>query len=94
MRAALARHDALLRAAIVGQGGSVFKTISDAFYAAFTDPANALSAALSAQSALDAEPLLHVRMALHTGAAGTNVQPTLRFPSVRTAGAASLQGLS
>ena len=35
MRAALARHDALLRAAIEAHGGLVFKTVGDAFCAAF-----------------------------------------------------------
>ena len=35
MRAALARHDALLRQAIETHGGHVFKTVGDAFCAAF-----------------------------------------------------------
>lgn len=35
MRAALARHDALLRSCIENRGGYVFKTIGDAFCAAF-----------------------------------------------------------
>ncbi len=33
MQAALARHDAILREAIEGHGGVVFKTVGDAFYA-------------------------------------------------------------
>ena len=36
MRLALVRHDALLRAAIETNGGVVFKTIGDAFCAAFS----------------------------------------------------------
>ena len=35
MRAALARHDALMRAAIIEHGGHVVKTMGDAFLAAF-----------------------------------------------------------
>jgi predicted ATPase/class 3 adenylate cyclase/tetratricopeptide (TPR) repeat protein len=74
MRAALARHDALLRQAIEDNSGVVFKTVGDAFCAAFATAPDALSAALAAQCALHAEPWpdalsLHVRMALHTGTA-------------------------
>lgn len=81
MSAALARHDALLRAAIEGHGGTVFKTVGDAFCAVFLTAAAALAAALTAQRALQAEAweafglpadaLLGVRMALHSGAAET-----------------------
>lgn len=74
MRAALARHDALLRAAIAAEGGRVFKTIGDAFCATFKAPAPALAAALEAQRAMATEPWpaetpIRVRMALHAGAA-------------------------
>ncbi len=74
MRAALARHDALLCQSIEGRGGYVFKTIGDAFCAAFPAAHQALEAALAAQIALAAEPWdlpapVKVRMALHTGAA-------------------------
>ncbi len=74
MRTALARHDALLRSVITSQGGSVFKMVGDAVYAAFALPADAVSAALTAQRAVAAEEWgevgpLRVRMALHTGAA-------------------------
>jgi len=55
MAAALARHDALLREAIKGAGGTVFKTVGDAFCAVFADPVAALGAALAAQRALGAE---------------------------------------
>jgi len=72
MRAALARHDALLRQAIESNSGVVFKTVGDAFCAAFASAPDALHAALAAQRALHAEPWpdrlsLRVRMALHTG---------------------------
>ena len=74
MRTALARHDALLREAIESHNGQVFKTVGDAFCAAFSAPIQALTAVLAAQQALAAEPWpdetpLRVRMALHTGAA-------------------------
>ena len=42
MGAALARHDALLRAAVEAAGGTVFKTVGDAFCVAFADPAAAV----------------------------------------------------
>lgn len=72
MRGVLARHDAILRAAITAHGGTVFKTVGDAFYAVFADAPTALNAALVAQRALFAEDWgdgdpLRVRMALHTG---------------------------
>ena len=74
MGAMLGRHDALLRAAIRSHRGQVFKTVGDAFHAAFPTASGALSAAVDAQRALDAEPWtvpegLRVRMALHTGVA-------------------------
>src|SRR6266508_1082018 len=42
MRAALARHDALLRTAIEAHGGQVFKTVGDAVCAAFANAQQAL----------------------------------------------------
>ena len=76
MKLALARHDAILRHAIESHGGHVFKTVGDAFYAAFTSAPEAVSAALDAQRALHAEaqkaaaggPVIRVRMGLHSGA--------------------------
>src|SRR5579871_3064976 len=56
MRQALARHDALLREAIESSQGVVFKTIGDAFCAAFATAPAALAAALAVQRALLAEP--------------------------------------
>ena len=46
MQAALARHDDLMREAIEANGGSVFKTMGDAFCAAFPTAPHALEAAL------------------------------------------------
>lgn len=74
MKTDLARHDALLRSKIEAGGGYVFKTIGDAFCAAFSTAAEALSAALEAQISLQSEPWsvaggIKVRLALHVGVA-------------------------
>jgi predicted ATPase/class 3 adenylate cyclase len=70
----LSRHDAILRRQIDAHEGVLFKTVGDAFCAAFTTSASALSAALAIQRALRHEnwgqiPPLMVRIALHTGSA-------------------------
>jgi len=75
MAAALARHDALMRAAMEARGAYIFKTMGDAFCSAFATPLDALAAALDAQRALVGEDFsavegLRVRMALHTGDVG------------------------
>lgn len=74
MWGALARHDAILGMAIQAHGGHAFKTVGDAFYAAFALPTDALEAALAMQRTLRDEAWpetgpLRVRAALHTGAA-------------------------
>ena len=74
MKNALARHDEILRAAIESHGGYIFKTVGDAFCAAFATAPDALKATLNAQRALSGEEWaetgpLKVRAALHTGAA-------------------------
>ncbi len=76
MSAALARHDVLVREAIIAHAGRVFKEIGDAFCAMFARPDDAVRAALAVQQALRADsdvPLnslaLRVRVALHTGPA-------------------------
>ena len=76
MRAALARHDGLVRHSLESNGGHVFKTFGDAFHAAFAGAGDALAAALTTQTALHAAawPLpggetLRVRLVLHTGVA-------------------------
>ena len=74
MAGALALHDAILRAAVEGNGGSVIKTTGDGLLAVFGEPVAALSAALDAQRALrdgdwgEIGPL-RVRMAIHAGTA-------------------------
>ena len=72
MSAALRRHDQILREAITSADGFVFKTVGDAFCAAFPTAAGGLAAAVTAQRALAAEKwpepvALRARMALHTG---------------------------
>ena len=72
MEAALARHDALVREALEAHGAYVFKTVGDAFCAAFEKASNAIAAALDAQRALAAADFsavegVRARMALHTG---------------------------
>ena len=52
MQKALSRHDEILRSAIEANGGYVFKTVGDAFCAAFPAAPDALDAALVAQRAL------------------------------------------
>ena len=85
MRQALARHDTILRSAIERHGGRVFKTVGDAFCAAFPLAPSALTGALEAHVALLnedwAETPIRVRMGLHTGPAeerdGDYFGPTL-----------------
>jgi predicted ATPase/class 3 adenylate cyclase len=74
MRAALARHDETLRGIIECRGGSVFKTLGDAFCAAFDSPAAAVTAACEIQRRMKTETWetsepLRVRIAVHTGEA-------------------------
>jgi predicted ATPase len=65
MRAALAAHDEVLRKAIDGHGGWLFKHTGDGVCAAFASPMSAVDAAVAAQRALE----LPVRMGLATGEA-------------------------
>ncbi len=65
MRAALARHDQVLRSAIEAHAGWLFKHTGDGVLAAFASPSAAARAAIEAQRALD----LPVRMGLATGEA-------------------------
>ena len=67
MRAALAEHDGLVRAAIEENGGYVFATGGDGFAAAFSRAHDAIDAASNAQAALADHPLIRVRMGIHTG---------------------------
>ena len=65
MRAALLAHDDVLRTAIEGHGGLLFKHTGDGVCAAFASPGSAVDAAVAAQRVLE----LPVRMGLATGEA-------------------------
>ena len=71
MDAALARHDAILRAEIARSHGAVAKFMGDGVLAVFDHPADAVTAAVNVQVALAAEQWsgkpLRVRMGIHTG---------------------------
>jgi len=67
MRAALAEHDAIVRAAIDAHGGYVFSTGGDGFAVAFARANDAIAAARKAQASLAEHPLIKVRMGIHTG---------------------------
>ena len=107
MEQAVRRHDEMLRAAITGHGGHVFKTVGDAFCAAFAKPESAVHAALDAQRALGEEDFstvggLRVRMAINTGTAderdGDYFGPTLnrvaRLLSLAHGGQVLLAGIA
>ncbi|MGH8714907.1 MAG: ATP-binding protein [Casimicrobiaceae bacterium] len=72
MRLALARHDAIVRAAVEGNRGTVVKMSGDGVHGVFDDPIDALGATLQLQQAL-ADPVathgiaLRVRCGLHAG---------------------------
>jgi predicted ATPase/class 3 adenylate cyclase len=90
MREALGEHDTLLRQVIVAHGGQVFKTVGDAFCAAFVTAPEALQAALRAQQRLWARDWgrlgkLPVRMALHTGTVEPRTGDYYGLPLNRTA---------
>jgi predicted ATPase/class 3 adenylate cyclase/Tfp pilus assembly protein PilF len=74
MRQALARHDVLVRQAILDHGGQVVKMRGDGFHAAFASAPAAVAAMFEAQRALNREEWperihLRARMAAHTGEA-------------------------
>jgi len=73
MAVALRLHDDILRSAIERASGFVFKTVGDAFHAAFSTAEAALEAVLAAQRGLLAADWptsrpVRVRMGVHTGA--------------------------
>ena len=99
MRAALARHDELVRRVVADHGGEVFSTMGDGIAVAFSAASSAVAAALDAQRALGAEVWptarpLQVRMGLHTGEAerrdgdyfGTAVNRAARIMAVGSGG--------
>ncbi|MGO9352663.1 MAG: adenylate/guanylate cyclase domain-containing protein, partial [Mycobacterium sp.] len=65
MRVELAAHDEVLRSAIEGHGGFMFKHTGDGVCAAFASPRSAVDAAVAAQRELG----LPVRMGIATGEA-------------------------
>jgi predicted ATPase/class 3 adenylate cyclase len=70
----LRRHDAVMRHAITTCDGRIFKTVGDAFCAAFGRATDAVAAAVDAQRAFmhadwSSVGGLRVRMAIHTGSA-------------------------
>ncbi|MGW8250860.1 MAG: adenylate/guanylate cyclase domain-containing protein, partial [Anaerolineales bacterium] len=76
MNSTLARHDAILQQAVTSHSGYMVKTTGDGCLAAFEMVADALTAALTAQQALQAESWqgiqphkLRVRIGIHTGQA-------------------------
>ena len=76
MRAALARHDEIVRTAVESNGGSVIKTTGDGLYAVFPTAHDAAAAAIESQKSIASEPwstlaadVLKVRIGIHTGEA-------------------------
>jgi predicted ATPase/class 3 adenylate cyclase len=72
MAVALRRHDEIMRSVIESAGGYVFKTVGDAFCAAFETAQQAVAAAVRAQVDLNQQEWptnrpVRVRIALHTG---------------------------
>ncbi len=55
MRAALSRHDELLRKAVAELDGIVFSTMGDGMAAAFASASSAVAAALASQQLLEGE---------------------------------------
>ncbi len=99
MSTALVRHDDILRRAIEDAGGHVFKTVGDAFCAAFPTSSAAVAAAASIQRALAVEEWststpLTVRMGIHGGVCesrdgdyfGPTVNRTARLQSLAHGG--------
>ncbi len=74
MRAALSRHDELLRKTVAEHDGVVFSSMGDGIAAAFPSASSAVAAALASQRLLEVEAWptvssIRVRMGLHTGEA-------------------------
>jgi predicted ATPase len=72
MQSALARHDALAREAVESRRGTIVKTTGDGVHAAFTDPLDAVRAAVAFQQALldrgaTADIELRARCGVHVG---------------------------
>ncbi len=99
MKAALARHDAILTDAIREANGQIVKSTGDGFHAVFTSAMDGVRACIHAQQKLVTEDwgetgLLRVRMGLHSGEAqpragdyyGTTVNRAARLMSAANGG--------
>jgi predicted ATPase/class 3 adenylate cyclase len=90
MAASLATHDGILRAAVAGHGGAVFKTTGDGILATFKSAVDAVAAAAEIQRQVGrerwptSEPI-RVRIALHTGEAQAREGDFFGPPVNRTA---------
>jgi predicted ATPase/class 3 adenylate cyclase len=74
MKAALARHDAILTSHVKDGNGLIVKTTGDGLHAVFSSPIDAIGVVVAAQLALRSENWgeigpMRVRMALHSGEA-------------------------
>lgn len=107
MKDAVRRHEEIVNAAIAVHGGSVFKTVGDAFCASFQTAPAAIAAALDLQRALlkanfSAVDGLSVRSAVHTGLAherggdyyGPTVNRVARLLSIGHGGQVLVSGAS
>jgi predicted ATPase/class 3 adenylate cyclase len=105
MDAAVKRHDSIVRSAIETHQGYVFKTVGDAFCAAFGSASDALDAAIDIQRGLAQEDFaavagLRVRVGLHVGEAserdgdyfGPAVNRAARLMSIGHGGQVLLSG--
>ncbi|MBV8461253.1 MAG: hypothetical protein JO009_10235 [Candidatus Eremiobacteraeota bacterium] len=107
MKAAVARHDAVMREPLEDQGGYVFKTVGDAFCVVFPTAPQAVQAAVDAQRAIASQDWsqvggLRARMAVHTGLAderngdyfGPTVNRVARLLSIGHGGQVLVSGVS
>lgn len=105
MDGAVKRHDSIVRDAIEGHSGYVFKTVGDAFCAAFASASDAVEAAIDVQRGLANEDFasvegLRVRAGLHVGEAserdgdyfGPAVNRVARLMSIGHGGQVLLSG--
>ncbi len=105
MKAAMERHDAILRGAVEGANGHVVKTTGDGLMAVFSSACDAVEAALEVQRGLLGEPWaetgpLRARIGLHSGEAqarggdyfGPPVNRAARIMSAAHAGQVLLSG--
>ena len=107
MKAAVARHDMVMREPLETQGGHVFKTVGDAFCVVFPTAPQAVQAAVDAQRAIASQDWsqvggLRARMAVHTGLAderngdyfGPTVNRVARLLSIGHGGQVLVSGVS